>query len=98
MNRSGQIVLLGICLITVFVHAQEEQLPPTVTDGMNNARISELLNQLELEAVGSDGRWRLVLTGRAVIVLTDESTNRMRIITPATAADALTEENLRRVM
>lgn len=48
MNRSGQILLLGICLITVFVHAQEEQLPPTGSDDMKNARISQLLNKLEL--------------------------------------------------
>ena len=63
MKDKQALVLLGICLITVFVHAQEEQLPPTVADGMNNARISELLNKLELEAVGGDGRWRLVLQG-----------------------------------
>ena len=98
MTWTGRIIALGICLTTLVVQAQEEQAPPTVVDGMNNARIGEILTKLELEAVGGDGRWRLVLEGRAVIVLTDESANRMRIITPVTAADALTEENLRRVM
>lgn len=65
---------------------------------MTNARIAELLARLDADAVGGDGHWRLVLGERAVMVITDAQADRMRIIVPVTAADALEPELLMRLM
>lgn len=98
MNWLRLCVLVGIGLSGAIVYADEESLSEQAIEGMDSARIGEILEKLELESVGSDGRWRLVLDGRAVMIITDEAADRLRILTPVTAAEALTEDNLRRVM
>ncbi|MCZ6664709.1 MAG: type III secretion system chaperone [Gammaproteobacteria bacterium] len=65
---------------------------------MSNQRIGELLANLDLDLSGDDGFWRLVIDGRTVMIITDENADRMRIIVPVTAAEALSEDLLVRVM
>ena len=67
-------------------------------DGMNNKRIGELLANLDPDVSGGAGFWRLVIDGRTVMIITDENADRMRIIVPVTAAEALSEDILVRVM
>jgi len=98
MPRFRFCLLVSACLFSLIVGAEQAQEPASSPDGMNNERIGSLLEKLGLDAVGGDGNWRLVVDGRAVMIITDESADRMRILTPVTAAEALTEENLRRVM
>ncbi len=98
MIRFRSCLLVSACLFSLIVGAEQAQEPARSPDGMNNERVGELLEKLELDAIGGEGNWRLVVDGRVVMIITDESADRLRIITPVTAADALTEENLRRVM
>lgn len=98
MTDVRRCVLLLMCLFAVGAGAEEERLPTPPADGMSNTRIGELLEKLDLGAVGGDGRWQLVLGGRTVLIITHEAADRMRIMTPVTAAEALSEENLRRIM
>ncbi len=99
MTRSRLFTIVCMSLIGLAVGAQEnERRPPTYADAMSNARIGELLDNLDLQAEGGDGYWRLVVADRKVMIITDEAADRMRIISPVTPTDALTEELLRRVM
>lgn len=86
------ITALLIALLAVGSYAGDPR------PGMSNARIAELLERLEADAVGDDGHWRLVLGERAVMVITDERADRLRIIAPVTAADALEPDLLMRVL
>lgn len=65
---------------------------------MSNARIAALLEKLELEVQGGDGNWRFELGERLVMIITDESADRMRVVAPIIPASELSEPQLRRVM
>ncbi len=66
--------------------------------GFGNDDIATLLGRVSSEVVGADGRWRLVVGGRAVTVSTDPVHDRVRIMGHVTAAEALDEERLTRLM
>ena len=98
MNWSHPFVLLSLYLFALLAYADEEQSAPAIPDGMNIARIGALLEKLELQTVGGDGKWRVVLNDREVVIIANEAANRMRIFTPVVGADELTEGILLRVM
>lgn len=61
---------------------------------MNNRRLGEILRQ-ECERVeGELGFWQVFFSNRNLLVVTDESHNRMRIMTPIVAEEQITEEEL----
>lgn len=92
MKRTGAIILAAIWL--AFAGAS----PAVADDTMNNARLAAVIGRLDENAIGDGGRWRLVVGGRAVMVITDESANRMRIMAHVTAAEALAEGTVMRLM
>ena len=66
----------------------------TVTAQMNNERLGELLEAQVDSIQGEAGRWQLLLQELPMIVLTDETNDRMRIIAPIIEANRLDEELL----
>ena len=60
--------------------------------GMNNVRLDSLIRELAQVDEGRPGYWQFEYRGRGVMVLTDESHNRMRIITPVAEVADLSEE------
>ncbi|MEM7543132.1 MAG: type III secretion system chaperone [Pseudomonadota bacterium] len=90
-----QTLLSALLLLVSIFSAQAEEMPIAP---MNNARITELLERLDFETVGEDGFWRVVLNGRTMMIVTDENADRMRIMSPVTAADALDQQMLLRLM
>ncbi|MEQ8234087.1 MAG: type III secretion system chaperone, partial [Gammaproteobacteria bacterium] len=62
------------------------------------AGLGAAITRLELEGGGGDGYWRLVAGGRAVVVTADAAHDRLRIQAHVTAAEALDEALLRRVL
>ena len=93
MTLSRSLCSILLCVLPLTASA-DRNMP----DGMNNQRIGELLANLDLDLSGGDGFWRLVIDGRTVMIITDENADRMRIIVPVTAAEALREDLLVRVM
>ena len=69
---------------------------PSMT--MSNARLAELIKRIDNKAKGEPGHWQLVVDGKQVLVITDENANRMRIISPITNSDELTQPQLYRIM
>ncbi len=81
---------LRAVVLTVLMHAT----PLFAADPQptNNQRIDELLRRVDTGVIGAEGRWRLVVGGRAVMVMSDPTHDRIRIMSHVTAADALDDE------
>lgn len=58
---------------------------------MNNARLDSIIRELAAVDEGQLGFWKLTYRNRAVMVITDETHNRMRIITPVVEVAELEE-------
>lgn len=56
------------------------------TGGMDNRRLDELLRERLPGLEGGDGMWRAELQGVLVVIVSDESHDRMRIMSPAARA------------
>ena len=65
---------------------------------MTNARLDELVNELSGEVQGQLGYWQMKVSGRDVLVVTDETHNRMRIMTPVSDEKTLDAEELHRLL
>ena len=65
---------------------------------MTNARLDELVRELSGEVQGQLGFWQMKVAGRDVLVVTDETHNRMRIMTPVAADGGLESEELHRLL
>lgn len=63
-----------------------------ISSMMNNARLDSIIRSLGSLEEGQPGYWRFEFKERIVLVLTDESHNRMRIITPVVEATEIGEE------
>ncbi|WP_055446157.1 hypothetical protein [Lacinutrix mariniflava] len=59
---------------------------------MNNITLEKLLTQTSDTIIGSNGRWQLLIKETTLICLTDESNNRMRIISPIIESSKLNED------
>jgi hypothetical protein len=91
---------LGFALLLV----ASAVMPPVAAqeDGpMNNARLDKLIRQIEGiegEIKGRPGFWQFKYQGRQTYVITDERADRMRIMSPVTAAEGLSKDALFRAM
>ncbi len=65
---------------------------------MTNARLEAILKTVEPNVKGGNGRWEMVRDGVPVMVLTDESHNRMRVIAPASELKQVDQQILMRMM
>lgn len=65
---------------------------------MTNAKLDRILKTVEPNVKGGNGRWEMVRDGVPVMVLTDESHNRMRVIAPASELKPVDQQILMRMM
>lgn len=65
---------------------------------MTNARLEQILKTVEPSVKGGGGRWQMIREGIPVMVMTDESHNRMRIIAPAAEVKQVDPEALMKMM
>ena len=98
MKHIGALAVIAAMLTPFVTMAVDEDLASLTRESMSNKRITALLDKLGTEVVGGDGHWQLLVGGRTVIVVAQESTGRVRIISPVTATDALSDEQLLGVM
>ena len=61
---------------------------------MTNQRMGEILRSNSSEVKGNSGNWEAYVGNRTVYVITDESHNRMRIISPIIKTDKLSDKEL----
>jgi len=60
---------------------------------MTNDRLGALIGQIDPSANGQPGYWQFSLRGRDLLVITDETHNRMRIMAPIAPQDELEEDD-----
>ena len=65
---------------------------------MDNTRLDTLIRELSGDVEGQLGYWKFVIGKRELLVVTDESHNRMRIMTPIIAQEQLDKEELTRLL
>lgn len=69
-----------------------------VNDLMTNERLGQLIERFDKEVAGEPGFWQIAYENMELFVITDEKSNRMRIITKVTDAKLLEKEHLYRLM
>ncbi len=65
---------------------------------MNNERLEALLLRIDENAEGRPGYWRATVDGRAVVVISDQNADRMRIISPIAEAENVDPKLLFRML
>ena len=65
---------------------------------MTNARLGELIHELSGEVQGQLGYWKMKVSNRDVLIITDESHNRMRIMSAITTDTDLNSEELHHLL
>lgn len=59
---------------------------------MDNRRLEELIREVSSDFEGEPGFWQLAVEGRQLLVVTDESNNRMRVMTIVADEEELTDD------
>ena len=78
--------------------ASKSKSNPEARRLMDNTRLGTLIRELSGEVEGQLGYWKFVVGKRDLLVVTDESHNRMRIMTPIIAQEQLDKEELTRLL
>ena len=68
------------------------------TNGMDNGRLHDLIKKIGKIVDGQPGYWRFSYQRRALVVVTDESQNRMRIMTPVVSVPDMSDQDIRTVL
>ena len=68
------------------------------THEMNNQRLFEILEPLSTEMQGESGFWEFKLNEHSVIIITDETNNRMRIFAPIAEVGSLEPDQMEEML
>lgn len=79
--------MLLVCLTTISLSAQ-----------MDNQQIGEIIKENAFEIEGEAGAWQMIYQERILLVLTDETNNRMRIFTPVVDESDINEQEMRKML
>ncbi len=90
---------LGAVLLSCSIAVAETSAPPapnaTPPVSVNNFYLEGFLKELTTSYEGEEGRWSFELYGVSMLMVTDESADRMRIIAPIVESAQLNEKDLR---
>ena len=71
---------------------------PALRQAMSNQRLDGLIRQITSDVEGQLGFWQFTVDGRDIMVITDETHNRMRIMSPVAPQDKLDKDELTRLL
>ncbi len=91
--KKSLIILFYIFTFSAIAEETEDN-----TYAMNNDRLDTLIRRLDKKPDVRDGIWELKIGNHAVTVITDENSDRMRIVIPITETAELSEKKLYRIM
>jgi len=81
-------IIIILCFVSSFGYGQN----------MNNETIGEVVKELTDTIEGGEGFWELTVNGMKITIITDETNNRMRIITPIAYLSDLNGDMLKKAM
>lgn len=90
---SASLILI-FCLQGTLSFAQSEKR----VEAMNNKRMGKILKEEVKELEGEEGAWQMTYGGRLLLVITDESANRMRIFSPVIEEEELKDGQLEKML
>lgn len=90
--------LLLLLLVTNQSCAAEGDGDKKLSESMNNERLDGLIKRIDKNTKGRPGYWQFSVEERTVTVITDESADRMRIISGVTKIDQLEPAILMRLL
>ena len=88
-------IILAAMLAFAGSMVMAQNQPQSVSEGMTNERLDQILRSNAAEISGVLGRWEAYVANRSVFVITDTNFNRMRIISPITESKDLGAEQMR---
>lgn len=74
------------------------QTSSTALSEMTLDRLEAILQAQTTDLQGARGQWELTLEGQSVIVLADDTNDRMRIVSPVVAANTLSAEQVQAML
>ncbi len=104
LNRLTPLIgfLVVLCFVARTAVLAAEPAPPQgacdQAAGMNNERLESIIRKLDANAEGVPGFWRFTVAERELLVITDESANRMRIISGVAEVKNIDAERMIRMM
>lgn len=104
LNRLTPLIsiLFLFCFVArTAVFAAEDTPPECVCDQaavMNNDRLETIIRKIDANAEGRSGFWRFSVAERQLLVITDETANRMRIISGVAEVKDIDAEGMTRMM
>ena len=94
MKKYHLIPLLGFLLIANVLISQVDNLAP----GMTNTRMGKLLEKEAQATEGVPGNWQVLYKDRLMLIITDESNNRMRIFSPIIAETEMESGEMKKML
>lgn len=96
-------ISLGMCFFLLIVwmataNPAEKKEEPKTEEPMTNARLEQILKSAEPSTKGGGGQWQMVRDNVPVMILTDESHNRMRVVAPAADVKQVDQQILMKMM
>ncbi len=98
-------VILALLIYSFALFAEDESadisepdLPTEPSNKMNNAKLGELILQLDENAQGRPGFWQINIDEFEIFVVTDERAGRMRAMVPILPSAEVAPEEMERLM
>ncbi len=88
-------IVLNVCLVLA---GGAEESPSSPDQAMTLERLDELVARIDQEAEKNGNQWLLRYEEMEVLIVTDPTADRMRVMTPVAPADAIDEKDLYRLM
>lgn len=89
---------LPLLLLTARASTASDETELKSEEPMTNARLERILKTMESSTKGGNGRWEMVRDRIPVLILTDESHNRMRVIAAAAEVKEVDQQILMTMM
>lgn len=90
---------LGVSAVTAATgDGARRETPPSATGAMSNQKLDVLIRRLDEQAQGQPGFWQFIVESRALLVITDEKADRMRIMTPVAESGEVDEKIMMRLL
>ncbi len=94
--RALALITTFLTLLATPIFAEEETRSREGTMSLESMHV--ILERLDENLENQNGTWQLTIADVPVVIVTDAANNRMRILVAIRKADALSEEDLTRIM
>ena len=98
VSAIGISLIAGIARPTIRTYSQPAIAQTQATEGMTLSRLDAILKEDASEVQGSNGQWQIVVGDRPLVVLADQTNNRMRIVAPILPTSELEAQQIQSIL